>query len=180
MISATSSKRETKPQGPSNSAVWLKRARQWHLWLGTFFAPSIIFFALTGALQLFNLHEGRPGGAYQPPAWIQTVASIHKDQTVSERHGPPPGVSPQQKDTPQADATHPPAQPQDGHPDDEHGASKLTYALKWFFLAMALGLTVSTLLGIYMAFKYGRSRALVLGLLFLGTAIPVTLLALMA
>ena len=37
---------------------------------------------------------------------------------------------------------------------------------------MAVGLAFSTLLGIYMAFKYNRSRALVWGLLLLGTAIP--------
>ena len=55
-----------------------------------------------------------------------------------------------------------------------------TLALKWFFLAAAAGLTLSTLLGIYMAFKFNRNRALVWGLLFLGTATPVALIAMMA
>ena len=70
----------------------LKQARQLHLCLGVLFAPSIIFFALTGALQLFGLHEGHPGEAYQPPALIQKLGSIHKNQSVSERRGPPPGL----------------------------------------------------------------------------------------
>jgi hypothetical protein len=37
--------------------------------------------------------------------------------------------------------------------------------LKWFFLAMSMGLVFTTLLGIYIAFKYNRSRTLVWGLL---------------
>jgi ABC-type dipeptide/oligopeptide/nickel transport system permease component len=45
---------------------------------------------------------------------------------------------------------------------------------------MAVGLIFSNLLGIYMAFKYSRSRALVWGLLLLGTAIPGVLLVMMA
>jgi hypothetical protein len=40
-------------------------------------------------------------------------------------------------------------------------------------------LVFSTLLGLYMAFKYNRSRALVWGMLLLGTAIPVALIAMM-
>jgi ABC-type dipeptide/oligopeptide/nickel transport system permease component len=52
--------------------------------------------------------------------------------------------------------------------------------LKGFFLATAVGLILSTLLGIYMAFKFNRSRAMVWGLLLLGTAIPVALIAMMA
>ena len=69
MDTATNFDKEAKIQGPSKTAVRLKMAREWHLYLGTLFAPSIIFFALSGSLQLFGLHEGHPGEAYQPPAW---------------------------------------------------------------------------------------------------------------
>jgi hypothetical protein len=180
MNSATISENETKGPTPSLSAVWLKRARQWHLYLGTLFAPSIIFFAFTGSLQLFGLHEGHPGEAYQPSAWVQKLASIHKDQTVSEKHGPPPGFAGEQKRPPQPDEARRPPQPGGGRQSEERGSNKLTLALKWFFLATAVGLFFSTLLGIYMAFKFNRSRALVWGLLFLGTAIPAALIAMMA
>jgi hypothetical protein len=44
---------------------------------------------------------------------------------------------------------------------------------------MAVGLIFSTSLGIYMAFKYNRSRALVWSMLLIGTAIPAGLLAMM-
>jgi multisubunit Na+/H+ antiporter MnhC subunit len=53
-------------------------------------------------------------------------------------------------------------------------------ALKWFFLATSLGLVFTTALGIYMAFKYNRSRVLVWGLLLGGTAIPLALIVMTA
>ncbi len=192
MNATTSSSRETKIHGPSKSAARLKLARQWHLYLGTLFAPSIIFFALTGFLQLFGLHEAHPGEAYRPSAWIQRLASIHKNQTIAERHGPPPGLGREQSRPAQASAAEqkrppssdeevrPPQAPKDGRGNEERGSNKVSLALKWFFLATALGLVSSTLLGIYMAFTFNRSRALVWGMLFLGTAIPVGLIAMMA
>lgn len=180
MNPATDSNTEAKLQGPSKSAARLKWARQWHLCLGTLFAPSIIFFAFTGSLQLFSLHESRPGEAYQAPAWVQKLASIHKDQAVSEKHGPPPGFAGGQGRPPESDQARGPQQPpQGGLPNEERKSSKPTLALKWFFLAMAVGLIFSTLLGIYMAFKFNRSRALVLGMLVLGTAIPLALIVMM-
>ncbi len=57
MNSATAFNQETEVQQPTNSAGRLKLARQWHLYLGTLFAPSILFFAFTGALQLLGPHE---------------------------------------------------------------------------------------------------------------------------
>jgi hypothetical protein len=158
----------------------LKQIRQLHLYLGVFFAPSIIFFALTGTLQLFGLHEGHPGEAYQPPAWVQKLGSIHKNQTVSERRGPPPGFAGDLKRPPESDEARRSPQPEGGRRNEERGTNNLTLALKLFFLSTAVGLVFSTLLGIYMAFKYNPSRALVWGLLSLGTAIPVALIAMMA
>lgn len=171
--------RETEIMEPSRNAVRLKLARQWHLCLGTFFAPSILFFALTGSLQLFSLHESHPGETYQAPAWIQKLASIHKDQTVSEKHGPPPGFAGRQKESAESEQVRRPPESEGGHRNEERGENKLTLALKVFFLAMALGLVFSTSLGIYMAFKYNRSRALVWTMLLFGAAIPIALIVLM-
>lgn len=58
--------------------------------------------------------------------------------------------------------------------------SGYTSALKWFFLATSLGLVATTLLGIYMAFKYNRSRIIVWSLLLAGTVIPAALVAMTA
>lgn len=188
---------DTGVQVRSRSAARLKRAREWHLYLGTLFAPSLLFFALTGAVQLFGLHETRPGSSYQPPVWIQKLASIHKDQSIGEKHGQPPesgrkqqqqlqGAPTEKGEAPAAnEAALSPQRPADARPGssthDEKGKSKIpTYLLKWFFLGAALGLVSSTLLGIYMAFKFNRSRGLVWSLLVLGTLIPVILVVLMA
>jgi hypothetical protein len=72
-----------------------------------------------------------------------------------------------------------PPQPEDSRRNQERGPNKLTLALKWFFLATAVGLIFATLLGIYMAFKFNRSRTLVWGMQFLGTAIPLALILMM-
>ena len=49
--------------------------RRWHSYLGILIAPSVLFFALTGALQLFSLHESH--GDYRAPAIIVQLASLH-------------------------------------------------------------------------------------------------------
>src|SRR5947209_4657564 len=59
----------------------IRAARQLHLYLGLFFAPSIIFFAFTGAMQTFSLHENKHPGDHNPQ-WIATLASVHKDQVL--------------------------------------------------------------------------------------------------
>ena len=53
-----------------------------HLYLGVFIAPMLLFFAITGGLQTFGLHEGGRGSSYKPPAWLATMAQLHKKQTV--------------------------------------------------------------------------------------------------
>ena len=47
-----------------------------------FIAPSVLFFAFTGSLQLFSLHEAH--GSYQPPALIAALGTVHKDQRFGE------------------------------------------------------------------------------------------------
>jgi hypothetical protein len=87
--------------------------RRWHAWLGLFIAPSVIFFSLTGAVQLFSLHEAH--GDYQPPALIEKLSSLHKDQEFAlGHHGPA---------RPKADAASPPSmaqvvQPEAGKPGE--------------------------------------------------------------
>jgi hypothetical protein len=158
----------TLPAQSSKKATWLKQARQLHLYLGTFFAPSIIFFALTGALQLFGLHQGRPGEAYQPPEWVQKLGSLHKNQNLAVKNAAAPG------------AAKPQQLAEGGRRAEKRRNSPFTIALKWFFLATAFGLVFTTVLGIYMAFKFNRSRTLIWSLLVTGTAIPGALIALLA
>jgi hypothetical protein len=46
----------------------LKSIRTMHGYLGLFFAPTILFFAITGGLQMFGLHETARGSSYVPPS----------------------------------------------------------------------------------------------------------------
>jgi hypothetical protein len=149
-------------------ANFLKRVRQLHLWLGTLFAPAIIFFALTGVLQVFSLHEGRPGGQYQPPAWIVKLAQIHKKQDLAVR---PPG----RKKVPAADREATPARPAQ-EPARPQSNMLFVYLLKWFVALMGLGLTFTTALGIIMAFQFARDKRVIWLLLVLGTLIPAALI----
>lgn len=125
----------------------MKRIRQFHLWLGIFYAPVIVFFAFTGALQTLGLHEANPSTGQAPHKWIATLSQIHKNQrfhkpTASEARDP----------------------------------GTLVVVLKYFAVLMAAGLIVASFLGIYMAFRYNRDKRLVCGPLIAGTVIPVVLL----
>ena len=48
--------------------------------------------------------------------------------------------------------------------------------MKIFFLFVAVGLFLSTATGIYMAYRYSRSRLLITGLLLAGIVLPLLLL----
>jgi hypothetical protein len=48
-------------------AASLKSIRIMHRYLGLFFAPTILFFAITGGLQMFGLHEAARGSTYVTP-----------------------------------------------------------------------------------------------------------------
>src|SRR5271154_776001 len=76
----------------SSSHTLLKYFRLIHLYLGVFITPALLFFAFTGALQTFSLHETTRGSGYKPPAWAVLLAQIHKKQTpiVPVRKDPPP------------------------------------------------------------------------------------------
>ena len=111
----------------------MKLLRQLHLYLGCFFAPLVAFFAFTGFLQTYNLHEA-PKNAPPPPAWIKTLAMVHKDQHLAR-----------------------------GEP---------AAAMKFLTAAMAVALTATMILGVVLAFKFGRNRLAVIGCLVLGAVIP--------
>jgi hypothetical protein len=149
----------------------MTRIRQWHSYIGLFIAPSVLFFALTGAAQLFSLHEAH--GNYEPPAIVEKLSSVHKDQVFEfgDHHGQAPAE-------PQAGKSDVDGAPHAG--TDEHGdKSELqTFLLKLFFLVVALCLAVSTALGLWMGFTQMRRKTLAWLLVAAGTMIPVGLLVL--
>jgi hypothetical protein len=177
----------------------MKQIRQLHLYLGTFFAPSIIFFAITGAFQTYNFHEEYQGRPATP--LFEKLAEIHKDQRVPAPTKPPspkPEVAKlavveppsgsqavaatqgqaektavgQASDKPVVQQT--PQKPSGGPPRAPR--RKRSELLKLFVGLMAISLVSTSLLGIYMSFKYNRDKRVVWGLLILGTVLPIVLL----
>jgi hypothetical protein len=176
----------------SKSHTLLKYLRLIHLYIGVFISPALLFFAFTGALQTFSLHETTRGSNYKPPAWAVTLAQIHKKQTpiVPPRHTPPPqdGKPDRSPDRPATKTTDdkptqdraakpdiPASDPLQSAPKSDAPAPRPHNALplKIFFLLVSIGLFVSTLTGLYMSYKYIRNRTLVTTLLIAGIVIPV-------
>ena len=145
--------------------------RQLHLYIGVFTAPALLFFAFTGALQTFSLHETTGGSSYAPPRWAVVLGQIHKKQTpVVAAKKPPKPAAVAKPDAPASQMSHgteaaPPAIKQRHHP----------LPLKIFFLMVAIGLALSTITGIYMSYKYTREKSLTTVLLVFGVLIPLAL-----
>ena len=64
----------------------MKKLRQAHLYLGCIFAPVLIFFAVSGAWQLFDLHRGRKDHSYVPPRALVSLSAIHMRQQLPSAH----------------------------------------------------------------------------------------------
>ena len=159
----------------TRSRSFLKFTRLTHLYFGVFIAPALLFFAFTGALQTFSLHETTRGSNYKPPAWAATLAQIHKKQTtvVPVRKLPPP-----ERERPTDKAA--PAQPGAPIPTPSPAATPAPRAhnampLKIFFLVVSIGLFVSTLSGLYMSYKYIHNKSLITITLIAGTVLPIIL-----
>ena len=141
--------------------------RRWHMYIGMLTAPSLVFFCLTGAVQVFSLHEAH--GSYRPFEFVEKLSSVHKDQ-VLEKHEH------------NEDAEHEHHAEHDEHQehgdDDDDNMTAGTLALKIFFLLASLALTVSAVLGAWIAVTQSREKKLCWVLLATGTVLPLLLLAL--
>ena len=148
---------------------FLKTCRQVHLYLGVFTAPALLFFAVTGGLQTFGLHETARGSSYAPPKWLAVAAQLHKKQTLdlpAHKLRPPAGPS-------AARAAPVPAAP----PAVEAAVlrKRSPLPLKIFVALVALSLAVSSLSGLYLAWKYSRHGGRVVAIFLAGVAVPILL-----
>jgi hypothetical protein len=134
--------------------------RLWHSYIGILIAPSVIFFALTGALQIFSLHESH--GTYTPPPLIEKLSSIHKDQVLEKKHHA-------EHEAESKNERQPPPQ------EHEEGPKLGTVLLKWFFLFVALALTCSTVLGLWIGLTHLRRKRTGAWLLLAGVVLPIAL-----
>jgi hypothetical protein len=111
------------------------KLRQIHLYLGCFFAPMLVLYAVTGIYQLLGLGHGRNA------SWLRYLSSIHTEHASSKLE------------------TLNPASP----------------FLIIFIVLMALSLIFTIILGIIMAFKFGRGR-LTFWCLAAGIVVPLALI----
>lgn len=144
---------------------------QIHACLTALIAPTVLFFAFTGSLQLFSLHEAHAG--YRPPSILEKLARLHKDQ----RFAPAPRHRPSALQTPVAgdagDWIAPAVQPAQRSGES---SSRSAVAIRWLFLLAAVALMLSTLLGLWMALTQNRQKGLLLMLFLAGYAAPVAAL----
>ncbi|MBV8682895.1 MAG: hypothetical protein JO111_08485 [Caulobacteraceae bacterium] len=142
-----------------------RQIRDWHSYLGALIAPSVLFFATTGCLQLWSLHEAH--GAYDPPPLIERLGALHKDQKFAlghHHHDDPP---------PAAKASAKPAH-------DEDGSKPATLMLKGFFTLVGLSLIASTLVGLWIALTQSPRRRTLAAILLIGAVVPLVLAVLTA
>jgi hypothetical protein len=133
--------------------------RQLHSYFSVFIAPSILFFAITGCLQVFSLHEAH--GDYRPAPIVEKLAAVHKDQVfeTKRRRAPPPGARG--------------SQPERREPKEEPRTLRpKVLALKILFEVVGAGLIATTLLGLWMAVTYSRRPRVCWALLAAGVIAP--------
>jgi hypothetical protein len=149
----------------SSKRAFLHYTRYTHLYLGVFIAPALLFFAFTGAMQTFSLHETTRGSSYKPPAWIATLAQIHKKQTMTVpiRKLPPRDLQTANPKSGKPDSSKP-GRMEQAQPSTVLAKPHNPLPLKLFFLLVSIGLFISTLSGLYMSYRYSRNRHLITGL----------------
>ncbi|MES2443770.1 MAG: hypothetical protein V4574_13140 [Pseudomonadota bacterium] len=140
----------------------MQTIRRYHHYLGLFFAPAILLFALSGALQTFRLQEEKGYGG-TPPGWIVWMASVHKDSRL------PRAKPPRAED-------HKPAAPKAA--PRPAGKAAFTLPMKVFVALLSAGLILSTLLGIVIALNNAAMRKVSILMLAAGTVVPLALLML--
>lgn len=145
----------------------IAQLRIWHGYIGMLIAPTVLFMAATGILQVYSLHEAHAG--YQPPTIIEQFARVHKDQ---EFQAPPHRENHEAQPSVRAPQEH-------AAPSRPSPAATLARAALKAFLALAGGLLmISTVIGVWMALRQGQRWRISVVLLALGTAVPALLIAL--
>lgn len=158
----------TRPQKRA-SATTLRLVRKIHLYFGLFISPALLFFAFTGMVQTLSLHEAA-GNSFKPPSVLVELGMLHKHQTL----GMPVRKAPENKAAKPGHAAAPDDEPDAGV--TLAGKQKQHLPMKIFFLAVSLGLLTSTVTGVYMSYKYARSKVVVTGTLAAGVLVPLVLL----
>jgi hypothetical protein len=134
--------------------------RQWHIYVSVFVAPSLIFFAITGALQTFRIPDRTDA-----PVLVQKLARVHRDDVFALKAAKPKAAESSKPVLAEKPKPTPKAKPS-------------TEVAKWFFAVTSVAIAVTTLFGLWMALAYNRRKAVIWALLIAGAAAPVIILVL--
>lgn len=52
--------------------------RKWHLYLGCFFTPLLVFYVASGWYQTFHTNRNKALG--EADSWVEKLTSVHKDR----------------------------------------------------------------------------------------------------
>ena len=140
--------------------------RTWHANISSFIAPMVFFYALSGSLQIFDLHESH--GSYHAPAVVTAIGRLHKNQVFAP-------VPPRNR-RPGSPAARAVGGPPGGPPAER--ISVPTLMLKWLFFVEALGLATTTIFGVWIGLTHAKRKRTVVALLVAGTVLPLALIAL--
>jgi len=136
-----------------------------------FTAPALLFLALTGGLQSVNLHEPSRGSGYTPPAWLASMAHMHKKQSfeVAVRRALPKSA---------ASGATAPAKIRAATQGNDGSAPKPRnpWPMKFFFVLVSLSLILSTATGVWMGWRCTRHRRRYGAALVSGVVVPALLL----
>jgi hypothetical protein len=138
----------------------LLKIRAVHYYAGVFFAPTIIFFAFSGVLQVFKLHEAYRSTPGAQGDWIAWMSQVHKESALI-----PPKAAPT-KAAPRPDT--PPAAPR----------PEKSSLFKWFAALMGVSLIGASLAGLWIAYNYPKRRRSFFAALGAGIVVPIVLLQL--
>ena len=125
-----------------------------HYYAGVFFAPWFIFFAFTGVLQVFKLHESYRETPGAQGDWIAWMSQVHKEAALI-----PPKAAPAK------------SAPAKAPPHEERSSP-----FKWFAALMGVSLIGIALAGLWIAFNYPKRRRSFSITLLAGIVVPMLLL----
>lgn len=134
----------------------IKLIRKAHLYLGIIFAPLILLFAISGFFMINNLHNTKKDGSYTAPDTLVYISRVHekisrcrfKKKSSYEK------------------------------PLNSKSLQKNCYIFKYSVIAMSIGLIITVLIGVFLAFKYTRNKIIISICLFLGFVMPTIILTL--
>jgi hypothetical protein len=148
------------------NAATMRKLRQFHLYIGVFFAPAILFFAISGGLQTFRLQQASGWDGAPPPQWMAWMASVHKDQAK---------LTPEEDKKPEVVKPKPPMDP--AKAAQRAARKQAVLPMKIFTVLLAVALSLSTILGAAIALGMRATRRVSLVMLVAGSVVPILLLA---